>query len=454
MANIMANLYKYLLFFIIGLILFILFNNKDNFSVGGVGWAAPKFPNADPNARDSWDMYNYYFNDSIDRIHLMAMYPNAIIIDDFPAIVGNVETYTMTPINGIGPWTGYAINFTQYGNQPGMPGMGMDGVQAPGSGARGFEQGGPGGPGGPGGSGGSGGLFSRFVSSCAALVPSIGIDISGAEDTDILDDFIHGGRLTELPNVRPYHFSVGVTKDELESDYHYNFGDDIMDGLGIDYRLYDVDDTGYREMGGSEELRLKQLYAQSGNSQPSYALYKLQETSKLYYLTLMSNGVEYLVARALISINGNFIVLRYMTTLPMGNGYGTKLMELLASLRTTTQNPDYMIQINMFAPSTYKPYRNMFRKSVTIWPTIAPDNFSIFKPMSNTMEILYFANPGDYDILYFRLYNYNSNQRSHFNLFLMRLDEDTIKDILSDLNPQNIAYITTLYIEFVVNNNF
>jgi hypothetical protein len=500
----MKNILKYLFFFIIGLILFILLNSKDRFSIGGPAWAVPKSSTQDPNARDSWDQYNYYYSD--DPLYTVEYITNTylapIIISDFPDRVGNDNTFTYTP-NGDTPgaWNGYPIEFVHYPREPVGGGLGLPpNMVSPRPPGIGFGQGGPGG--GPGG-GSGGGLFSILLNRCSALAPSIGIDISESSDTDILDDLVQG-QLFEIPNIREFHFSEGVSKNVLESTYRYIFGPDIMDGVGGDYRLYDVDDTDYKGLELREELglpdtathdecvqaeaernddsdsdesmcdtvrdRLKRLYTQSGNSEPSYALSKNAwgtQTLKLYYLTFMINGVEYLVARALISISGDYVELKNITTLPQGYGYGTKLMELLATLRTTTQNPDYISQINTFVPLCIIPYRNMFRKSVTDWPTIGPERFSIFNPITTDqfseidplMNILYFNRSGDYDYLYHSIYRserdtYNPINRSHFNLFLMGLDEDTITGILSNLNRQNLSSIIILYTQFLLDNHF
>jgi hypothetical protein len=109
----------------------------------------------------------------------------------------------------------------------------------------------------------------------------------------------------------------------------------------------------------------------------------------------------------------------------------------------------------------------MFRKSVTDWPTIGPERFSIFNPITTDqfseiytlMNILYFNRSEDYDYLYYHIYksegdNYNLINRSHFNLFLMGLDEGTITGILSNLNRQNLSSIIILYTQFLLDNNF
>jgi hypothetical protein len=134
----MKNLYKYLFFFIIGLILFILLNSKDRFSIGGPAWAVPKSSTQDPNARDSWDQYNYYYSD--DPLYTVEYITNTylapIIISDFPDRVGNDNTFTYTP-NGDTPgaWNGYPIEFVHYPPEQVGGGLGLpDRPQVPGFG--------------------------------------------------------------------------------------------------------------------------------------------------------------------------------------------------------------------------------------------------------------------------------------------------------------------------------
>lgn len=269
------------------------------------------------------------------------------------------------------------------------------------------------------------------------------------------------------PNIQDlYILKQGdITKDVLESIYGYIFREAIVT-QGY-YRLYDVnhDDTIQQD-----ELRdrLEEKYSQSGNSHPNYAIRKIyalddSETLKLYYLTYIVNGVEYLVARALITIRSDIVELSNITTLPPRYGFGTKLMELLAILRTqtTTIDPDYMRQISIFYPLCIKPYRDMFRNSLN-WPKLDEELFSIFNPdsykvysgYSKMMDTLYFSNEGDYDRLYNYLYTVdNINNRSYYNLFLMGLNEVTIQTYLN--NPQNfLIHLRELYIAFLQANGF
>jgi len=518
----MKDILKYFFFLVLGILIFIVYNTKDGFSVGipVIQFGHASTPIDLPSYMENTDI-EFTYEDNVDTNN-----PNIFYFDPsvYGIVVGPSDQYiTLTTdiINRIllsfdgNPnydtiddilrrLDNNRLYFTNNRQRVGGLGMPPD-LDAPRPGARGFGQSGGSGGGSGGGPGGGpgGGLFSILLNRCAALVPSIGIDISESSDTDILDDLVQG-QLFEIPNIREFHFSEGVPKNVLESTYRYIFGPDIMDGVGGDYRLYDVDDTDYKGLELREQLglpdtathdecvqaeaerhgdsdsdesmcdtvrdRLKRLYTQSGNSQPSYALSKNAwgtQTLKLYYLTFMINGVEYLVTRALISISGDDVELKNITTLPQGYGYGTKLMELLATLRTTTQNPDYISQINTFIPLCIIPYRNMFRKSVTDWPTIGSERFSIFNPITTDqfseiytlMNILYFKRSMDYDYLYHNIYeserdNYNPINRSHFNLFLMGLDEGTITGILSNLNRQNLSSIIILYTRFLLDNNF
>lgn len=179
------------------------------------------------------------------------------------------------------------------------------------------------------------------------------------------------------------------------------------------------------------------------------------------------------------------LYLTEFTTVPQGFGYGNKIMELLSLLRyneimSSGTNEFYKKQIQRFIPygGSEKSYRNQFRLSVKSeseggWAKIPGEKFSIYKPLVytknempvSTMTTLYFTyeTMNDYEKLYFLL-NPSDEETIvienllKYNHFLMQLteDEDEYEEVdelhyLSDID-ENFTIIDDLYRSFLSSN--
>lgn len=180
---------------------------------------------------------------------------------------------------------------------------------------------------------------------------------------------------------------------------------------------------------------------------------------------------------------------------PRLRGMGIKLMEILSILRTQdSPEPLYRMQINNLQPEegSQKAYRVQFRLSVKPvseggWVKREGEKFSIYYPtterpiekthngykLNNTsmMNLLYFngqlienvdgiithsgiKHDGAYDHLYYLIYPrerywifYNRENKAKYNHFLMQLDEDIIT-LLLDLNINHVQ-INNMYQDFL-----
>ena len=192
--------------------------------------------------------------------------------------------------------------------------------------------------------------------------------------------------------------SLGMDRNSfLRRGYRYNFGNPIA-RKGI-FKLYDIkfdSPLPYEEYLEEVDnyLELDNMYTISGNSQSEYALplISINKDNKFFYLTEDTGRGEIVRGRALL-YKGSVTELTQFSTVPLGYGYGEKLMFLLSKARVENESyQDQDLQIKKFHPDwgSEKAYRKLFRLSVgPTWPKKEDEPFSIFKPSKVLMKVLY-----------------------------------------------------------------
>lgn len=466
-------MYKYILFIIIGILFFLYINNLNKFTIGGIAWAVPKSTNSNPISRDSWDQYNYYFNDDYTEEHINTLFPHAVIINDFPTNVGNIETYTHMPRDTPGDiprtWIDHNITFNHYprlsvGGDLGLPSQpdvsGIAGLefidQPPDDGMS------------------RGGMSIRNV--CSSIVNAFRqLDLSRTRDSSTLDQALDEALLEQQED---HEMTIlEPTKEVLEREFGYNMGQPlIVDG---EFKLFNVRVTDLNLDDEKMEL-LQSMFTNKGDIMPYYAINKKnQMRNKLYFLTVNENGIDVVISRILILINPySYNILDEFTAYPSNLGRGSKMLELLSRLRI--ERPRLNIQINhinILKRFDYDPaflnlkifYRNMLRRSIELWDKKPGEKFSIFLPTytldfqdqydPNILQTLYFIDNDmffDYDSLFYKIYpedlEYNPENRKKYNHFLMQLDEHTVTVTLPSLNPRNIEEFIETFHQFIRHN--
>jgi hypothetical protein len=453
-------MYKYILFIIIGILFFLYVNNLNKFTIGGIAWAVPKSTNSNPNSRDSWDQYNYYFNNDYTEEYINTLFPHAVIINDFPTNVGNIETYMHTPRHTPGDiprtWIGHNITFNHYprlsvggeldlSSQPDVSGIGgLEFIDQP-----------------PEDGMSRGGMSIRNV--CSSIVNVFRqLDLSRTRDSSTLDEALLVQQEDQEVTI------LEPTKEILEREFGYNMGQPlIVDG---EFKLFDIERN--LTLNNRNRDSLETIFSNKGDITPHYALNKTNDVHKLYFLTVNENGNDVIISRILILINPySYNILDGFTAYPENLGRGSKMLELLSRLRI--ERPSLNIQINHITNMCMKLrvfYRKMLRRSLESWDKKPGEKFSIFLPTytvefqdqhdANMLQILYFIDNDmffDYDSLFYELYpddleEYNPENRKKYNHFLMQLDEDTVTRILPSLNPRNIQEFIETFHQFIRDN--
>ena len=143
----MKHILKYLFFLVLGIMIYILYNSVDRFSVGGVGWSALKL-GKEKDSTDPLD-YDFYYNPNYDREDIRREFHDRqhFIYDDIPdhgTIIIPI-TYDTIDNQNFGPQT-----FNYYsGRNSGFPSQIRPNVPGSGIGGLGFaDQPPPGGGGG------------------------------------------------------------------------------------------------------------------------------------------------------------------------------------------------------------------------------------------------------------------------------------------------------------------
>ena len=483
-------MYKYILFIIIGILFFLYVNNLNKFTIGGIAWAVPKSTNSNPNSRDSWDQYNYYFNNDYTEEYINTLFPHAVIINDFPTNVGNIETYMHTPRHTPGDiprtWIGHNITFNHYprlsvggeldlSSQPDVSGIGgLEFIDQP-----------------PEDGMSRGGMSIRNV--CSSIVNVFRqLDLPRTRDSSTLDEALDEALLEQQEDQEVT--ILEPTKEVLEEEFGYNMGEPlIVDG---EFKLFNVRVTDLNLDGEKMEL-LQSMFTNKGDTMPNYAINK-KDNENLYFLTINENGIDVVISRIKLKFDIHTELLQ-ITSYPSQSGYGTKMFKILSNLRyneirKTNPNIYYIRQINTLIPSSddlvKKFYRKVFRLSVKLeteggWIKIdSLEKFSIFLPLFDEpftsgmlyrdyeiMKKLYFDNDMffDYDSLFYELYpddleEYNPENRKKYNHFLMQLDEYTVTGkqpvtgeqsvtvTLPSLNPRNIEEFIETFHQFIRDN--
>lgn len=215
-------------------------------------------------------------------------------------------------------------------------------------------------------------------------------------------------------------------------DYGLNYVFVYQDGNFSIYRLIIVNPSIYN----LNKENIRNLYVRSGNSRQTFAFPSPDSFATIYILT---EGPENFI-RGRLEYASNF--LETLTIFPVGHGYGSIFFKMLYN------SGENVIIDNFFTEGddNAKAYRNLFRLSVT---PISMDtngfvegyefNFTIFRPKRDLMRLLYPR--------YMDLYTYiNPDNIEHFNIFLMSLNEDILRRNLIDIFRPNI--LKQLYDDF------
>jgi hypothetical protein len=136
-----------------------------------------------------------------------------------------------------------------------------------------------------------------------------------------------------------------------------------------------------------------------------------------------------------------------------------RVNEITKQLRGDQSNPDYMRQIERFQNTvgSEQSYRIQFRLSVTEWAKMPREKFSIYKILNNLdersmeqsiMASIYFElNNENYRRLFIQLVTeegINIENLLKYNHFLMQLSEEDIETLLTDIDT-NLENIRDLY---------
>lgn len=213
-------------------------------------------------------------------------------------------------------------------------------------------------------------------------------------------------------------------------DYGLDYVLVYQDGNFSIYRLIIVNPSIYSL--NIESIR--NLYVRSGNSRQTFAFPDSPGT--IYMLT---EGPENFI-RGRIEYGNNS--LESLTIFPVGHGYGSIFFRMLYKSDEDVVIDSFFTEGNDNA----KAYRNLFRLSVS--PISIDTNgfvegsefdFTIFRPDRELIRLLYPR--------YNDLYTYiNPDNVERFNLFLMSLNEDILKENLFDNFRPNI--LKRLYDDF------
>jgi hypothetical protein len=462
-------MYRYIIFIFVGILLFLHFNNNEQFIIG-----IPALYTKIVNGKKNCNIY-YTLDDiplhAVDNINLEGVPLN--VIGNQILIRPGVYEDLLNQINqedrdnpllyyrGRIKDDGYIyIPIQREDTDGGLPGETIGNILFPGAGGRGGED-----------TGGGGGL--SFGNVCSSIVNVFScfrqLDLSRTDDSSTLQEALVQQE-QEVTILEP-------TKEVLEREFGYNMGQPlIVDG---DFKLFNVRVTDLRLDHEKMEL-LQSIFRNKGDIVPHYATSKNIMRDKLYFLTVNENGIDIVVSRILISINQfAYNILDEFTSYPSQLGRGSKMLELLSRLRI--ENPSLNIQINhinILKRFEYDPaflrlrvfYRKMLRKSVELWSKKPEENFSIFLPIynieyqdpahPNMLQTLYFFRESmyfDYDSLFYEIYQdldaYDTENRKKYNHFLMQLNEDTITGTLQSLNPRTIGdFIESEYNTFLISH--
>jgi hypothetical protein len=418
----MKDLLKYLFFLVIGITIFILYNNVDNFTIGGIGWAVLK-EGRQENSTNRLD-YDFYYNPSYNRDNIVQEFNRQIFIYDdlpdtgrtiFPIQYDTIDNQNFG-IQNFHYYQGRNFGFPSQIMTPNVPGLGI--------GSLGFVDQPPGGGGMSG-----GGIGSSLVRTVSGLLYSESENECASRQK----------RRRTCSNVN------GVTRSTLERfRYIFNIVYTIVED-GITYNLYEVD---FSNVDDSLRDNIENEFEEVDDHNPEYAILPRPDTDKpsdteykLYYLTKVNGSNEVIVSRCMIAKymkdSKNIVELDEFVACVIGKGYGTLLMKCLAHYSCSNRN----IQITHFYPmeGTYRAYRNLFKLSVTSFKDICSDRmFTIFKPDKALLEENYqmdlsidSLNQFQYDNYLLFLMKYHDELLLYF-LHKKEYSEKMIKEILDD----------------------
>ena len=408
---------------VLGIIIFVLYSNVDNFSVGGIGWSVLK----EGRQEDSTNPldYDFYYNPSYNRDNIRQEFDRQFYIyDDLPdtgrtifPIPYDTKDNQIFGIQNFHYYQGRNSGFPSQIMTPNVPGSGIGGL--------GLVDQPPGGGGGISGGGigsslirtVSGFLYSESENECASRLK----------------------RRRTCSNVN------GVSRTTLERfGYIFNIVYTIIED-GITYNLYEVN---FANVDDSQRDNIENEFKKVDDHNPEYAILPNPDTDKpsdteykLYYLTKVNDSNELIVSRCMIAKymkdSKNIVELDEFVACVIGKGYGTLLMKCLAHYSCRDRN----IQITHFYPmeGTYRAYRNLFKLSVTSFKDICSDRmFTIFKPNKELLEENYQMDLSIDSLDQFQYDNYLLFLMKYHDELLIsflrkkKYSEELIKEILDD----------------------
>ena len=412
----MKQILKYLFFLVLGIILFVLYNSVDNFSVG-IPYLQLGHPDNPTDLRyydenteifftleDNVDTENpniFYFDPA--RYFLVPGQNDILITDDIidRIIEDNQDNPNFEIIRDIlnRPRRNNRLNFTdnrRNRNSGGGLGLPPD-MTPPRPGVRGGEDTGGGGGGGMSG----GGIGSSVVQALTGLLISSGNECA-----------------TSLEEPKTCSDMNGVSKTILESfGYVFNMLHTIVVD-GITYKLYFIDSTNVKR---SDKNSIIQIYRKMNDPEPKMAVLPKTNDDKLYYLSRVSNTEEVIVSR----MENYYGVLVDFVACKLSLGYGSLLMRSLAEfncLHPTSEHKVYLSNIEAI-PGSFQAYRTLFKLSVTDFLKDCHNIFSIFEPDDDTILTIY--------QLEIELNIFAGENKRKYLAFLMKYHDDLLRYYLN-----------------------
>jgi len=467
----MKNLYKYLLFFIIGLILFILLNSKDGFSIGIEPFIY--------TAPGSTNIHYTTSNAPINTEHFLDLAGTGVTVLNGEVLIRNEIYNDITQglqqnnpfVYFIGRQDHNGLIHIPIIQEQGGGGLGLpDGPQVPGFGGVIDLPGG-----GPGGIGST--ISSLFMgSSCAATSQRQDIYIITGNLIELVDGYYTVSKSIRLTieeyiliqnllfqctdeegeqvlsilrsdnksaflrdlniNIRYYQDTPEQSSIRYQGLINYYSGNSFTINHLIEYGLNYIlvhQDGNFRiyrliienpVIYNLNRESIQNLYVRSGNSRQQFG-----QVDTIHATYVLTEGSDDFI-RCRLNYNNN--ATSGFTCFPVGHGYGPIFLRMLYE-----SEEDVIIESLNPEDGNTKAYRRLFRLSVT--PNsidskgfVKSDNphFTIYIPDINLMRTLY----PHYNDLYTYI---NQGNREHFNLFLMSLSEDILTENLIDsYNPE------------------
>ena len=447
----MIQILKYIFFLVLGIIIFVLYSNVDNFSVGisylqlghpdnptelnTYGPDTDLFFTVEDNVNTE-DQNIFYFDLSTYGLVILPGQNILTITDDIidRIIEDNQDNPNIEIIRDILNRIrgNNRLPFTDNRNLGGGLGSPPD-LPAPRPGGRGGED--TGGGGGGGGMSGGGGIGSSVVQALSDLLISSGNECA-----------------TSFEKPKTCSDMNGVSKTRLESfGYVFNMLHTIVVD-GITYKLYFIDSTNVKR---SDKDSIIKIYREMNDPEPNMAVLPKTNGDKLYYLSRVSNTEEVIVSR----MENYYGELVDFVACKLSLGYGSLLMRSLAEfncLNPTSEHKVYLSYIEAIDGS-YKAYRILFKLSVTDFLEGCDNIFSIFEPDDDTILTIYqldvslniFAGENKRKYLAFLMKYHDDLLRYYLNK--KGISDDLIKEIFNNKEYSETYDIVNIFNDLLFN---